>query len=82
MIATAVVYCDGSGLATGGPAGIGYVALAGGATFEGSLEAVARHGSVRFLWLRGHAGNEWNERADSLAGEARLRAQEAALAPG
>jgi ribonuclease HI len=38
------------------------------------MEAVSRHGAVTFEWLRGHDGNEWNERADVLAGEARMRA--------
>lgn len=36
--ATAIVYADGSGLATGGPAGIGYVAVRRGEVSEGSLE--------------------------------------------
>lgn len=36
-----VAYVDGSGLATGGPAGVGYVALIGDATVEGALELPA-----------------------------------------
>jgi ribonuclease HI len=31
--------------------------------------AIARH-EVRWHWVRGHAGHEWNERADQLAREA------------
>lgn len=34
-------------------------------------QAAARHRSVRFEWLRGHAGHPANERADLLAGMAR-----------
>lgn len=41
-------------------------------------QAVSRHASVRFEWCRGHDGVEHNERADVLAGEARLRALEEA----
>lgn len=149
----AVVYCDGSGGATAGPGGVGFVATVDGVTYEGSLPldratnqmaellaaayvldqiepcelvqvvsdseyvvkgisewlpawerrgwrtasgrpvknvshwrrllvAAARHERVEFQWTRGHAGNEGNERADQLAGEARERALNAALAAG
>ena len=44
-------------------------------------DAVARHPSVRFEWTRGHAGTLGNERADRLAGEARLAAKAAAPPP-
>lgn len=37
-------------------------------------QAVARHGSVRFSWAKGHNGNPGNERADALAGIAREEA--------
>lgn len=38
------------------------------------LAAVAKagaedHPGLRFRWVRGHTGNTWNERADSLAGK-------------
>lgn len=39
-------------------------------------EAVSgRGGPVRFRWVRGHVGNEFNEMADTLAGEAALAAR-------
>ena len=38
------------------------------------LDAVERHRSVRFEWTRGHVGTEGNERADRLAGAARVLA--------
>jgi ribonuclease HI len=31
-------------------------------------EAVARH-TINWHWVKGHAGDEWNERADQLANE-------------
>ncbi len=31
-------------------------------------EAVKRH-TIRWHWVKGHAGDEWNERADALANE-------------
>ena len=31
------------------------------------------HPRCRIEWTRGHAGNRWNERADELANEARIR---------
>jgi ribonuclease HI len=134
------VYVDGSGSATGGAGGVGYVGTVDGQHVEGSLplpsatnqqaellaaayaltqlprcdhvsiysdsqyvvngwgwldgwiargwrtrtgavanqrhwqrliDATKLHGVVEFNWTRGHAGNEWNERADALAGEAR-----------
>lgn len=36
------------------------------------LEEVASARMVTWQWVKGHAGNEWNERADELAGLARL----------
>lgn len=145
----AIVYCDGSGLALGGPGGVGYVAIIGEREYEGSLPlpratnqqaeilaaafaltsldpcegvmmwsdseyvvkgwsewlqgwiargwrttsgsavknqphwrrlmtAAEKHGTVEFHWLRGHNGDAYNERADELAGEARLKAIEEA----
>lgn len=38
------------------------------------LDAAGRHRAVRFEWTRGHAGTEQNERADRLAGAARMEA--------
>jgi ribonuclease HI len=43
--------------------------------WERLIDAVALHETVTFTWLRGHAGHEFNERADQLAREARLLAQ-------
>lgn len=40
------------------------------------LTAQARHGDVKFNWVRGHAGHVDNERADELAGAARRLAQD------
>lgn len=42
------------------------------------LEAIARHDSVKFEWVRGHNGEPGNERADELAGLARAEALQAA----
>lgn len=40
-----------------------------------ALEALVKaHASVRFIKVKGHAGNPLNERADKLAGKARKRA--------
>jgi ribonuclease HI len=39
------------------------------------IVAVERHRSVRFEWTLGHDGTEGNERADRLAGEARMAAR-------
>lgn len=33
-----------------------------------SANSLARELALRFRWVRGHSGNLWNERADSLAG--------------
>lgn len=41
-------------------------------------EAVARHESVSFEWLKGHAGDPDNERCDELAGIRRREALEVA----
>ena len=38
-------------------------------------EAAERHVAVQFRWVRGHNGTEGNERADELAGEARMMAR-------
>lgn len=32
------------------------------------LKAQNRHGSVSWNYIKGHNGNEWNEKADALAG--------------
>ncbi|MBT0567547.1 ribonuclease H [Williamsia sp. CHRR-6] len=43
-----------------------------------------REGPVRFRWVRGHVGDEFNEMADELAGQAARAAQESgeSSAPG
>lgn len=38
------------------------------------IVAASRHGEVVFEWCRGHNGEQWNERADELAGMARMEA--------
>ncbi|SRR5579875_454485 len=43
--------------------------------------AVARHRRVTFEWVRGHAGDALNERADRLAQRAALGQPERAMAP-
>jgi ribonuclease HI len=35
------------------------------------IAAAERHHGFALHWLRGHAGHQWNERADQLAGMAR-----------
>src|SRR4051812_35502537 len=40
--------------------------------WERAILELARHPTVVFEWLRGHAGARWNERADQLATQARL----------
>ena len=35
-----------------------------------ALEAAAERHQIEWIWVKGHAGNEGNERADSLAREA------------
>lgn len=55
----------------------GWVTRSGGAVknqelIQRGLLALPRHSNVSFRWLKGHDGNQWNERADRLAGEARL----------
>jgi ribonuclease HI len=42
------------------------------------LAAAERHTEVEFRWCKGHAGNEFKERADELAVAARHRASETA----
>lgn len=37
------------------------------------LAAVKRHKKVKFIWVRGHTGNQYNERADNLANSGRLK---------
>ena len=34
-------------------------------------QSIANHKIVNFVWVRGHNGDEWNEKADQLAGEAK-----------
>jgi len=41
----------------------------------------ARTGPVRFRWVRGHVGNEFNEMADSLAGKAARAARDGKIRP-
>lgn len=41
----------------------------------------ARPGPVRFRWVRGHVGNEFNEMADSLAGKAARAARDGKITP-
>lgn len=41
------------------------------------LEAAAQNHSVKWKWVRGHSGNQGNERADALAYEACLKQCEA-----
>src|SRR5579863_3332329 len=43
------------------------------------LARLVKQHDVRWQWVKGHAGHEWNERADRLATEA-IRAQRAARA--
>jgi ribonuclease HI len=45
------------------------------AYWEKLLREIDRHRDVRFEWIKGHNGDEWNERADRLAGEARAMAK-------
>lgn len=44
-------------------------------------DAAQRHIVVAFEWCEGHAGIEWNERADVLAGQARAVAKAEAVIP-
>ena len=44
------------------------------------IAAAGRHGRVEFRWCKGHADTWENNRADVLAGRARLRAERAAVA--
>jgi len=36
------------------------------------IDMVNKHNSVKFIWIKGHAGHEFNERCDKLAVEAAL----------
>ena len=45
------------------------------------LDAAARH-AIDWRWVRGHAGDAMNERADALATEARIAGRLAAATPG
>jgi ribonuclease HI len=45
------------------------------AYWETLLREIDRHRQVRFEWVKGHNGDDWNERADRLAGEARATAK-------
>jgi ribonuclease HI len=40
------------------------------------LDTAARSRSVKWQWVRGHAGNRWNEAADALCGAAAREGQE------
>jgi ribonuclease HI len=40
--------------------------------WEPFIELVLAHGDVDFRWVKGHGGDQWNERADQLAVEAAL----------
>lgn len=37
------------------------------------LHVLVSHHDITWHWVRGHNGNKWNERADQLATEARLK---------
>ncbi len=53
--------------------------------WEQMIEELARHGAVRPVLVRGHAGHEANERADRLAQDAALEArprEEVPVTPG
>lgn len=47
--------------------------------WEKLLEAKNRHKSVEFVWVKGHADNEYNERCDKLCDVARKQPAEALL---
>ena len=52
------------------------------ALVQGIERAIAeRRGPVAFTWVRGHVGNEFNERADVLAGQAARAAQRGDATP-
>tara|TARA_Y100001960_G_scaffold31763_4_gene28049 strand:- start:16759 stop:17154 length:396 start_codon:yes stop_codon:yes gene_type:complete len=36
----------------------------------GALDSLVKSRDVKFIWVKGHAGNTWNEKADRLAVEA------------
>jgi ribonuclease HI len=36
----------------------------------GALDSLVKSRHVKFIWVKGHAGNTWNEKADRLAVEA------------
>lgn len=50
--------------------------------WEAVEREAARHASVAFEWVRGHAGNRWNEYVDEMAHRLALEEADAALAAG
>ena len=36
----------------------------------GALDSLVKSRDVKFIWVKGHAGNRWNEKADRLAVDA------------
>jgi ribonuclease HI len=40
--------------------------------WERLLNAIDKHGSVKFVWIKGHNGHEYNERCDEIASKVAL----------